>query len=420
MTTAYRLIVTACLWLNVHAVALASEPDHPKPIPQSRRAMLEALDKLKSRSARLPLPDPQPAVSNNESSDQPSSPASQSRSLGVVNNGRMRTLYLPEQLSRRANPTSPSKPDSDASYQFATELFWIVSRVNNCHYCLGHQEDKLLKLGVPESNLLLLDTDWSDFSAKHQAALHFAKILTHQPHRISRADIDELLVHYSKDEALEIAFLIGRYNATNRWTDSLGIPQETHRRFDTKLGQSEIDLPSIVTVETASERPFINDFQQWKNRLTKETQNVQPSIEEALATNKAAGPDWADQVRAARHVGSLDPVLKAKIAFVAACEDQAWAMQAEGLQRLAAYDIDPEAAYALRASIESDQPIDSASVALKFALKLTSQPQSMTDRDIANLEPHFDEHEIAEIVYHTGLAAMLNRLSIVATIVSSP
>jgi hypothetical protein len=37
----------------------------------------------------------------------------------------------------------------------------------------------------------------------------------------------------------------------------------------------------------------------------------------------------------------------------------------------------------------------------------------MTDRDIENLQQHFNADQIAEIVYHTGTAAMLNRLTIV-------
>jgi len=206
MITAYRLIITTIVSLNIHAITLASEPDKPKPIPQSRRSMLDALDKLKSRSARLTLPDLQPDGSE---TDQP-------RSLGVVNNGRMRALYLPEELSRRTNSASQATANSDAAYPFATELFWIVSRVNNCHYCLGHQEDKLLKIGVTENSLLMLDTDWSGFSAKQQAALAFAKKLTYQPHQISHSDIKEMRLHYTTDELFEIAFLIGRYNATNR------------------------------------------------------------------------------------------------------------------------------------------------------------------------------------------------------------
>jgi len=432
MTTACRCIFTAILSLNLHAIAWASEPDNPKPIPNSRQSMLNALDKLKSRTARLPLPNSETIIGENVANNGSNIGAAQSRSLGVVNNGRMRALYLPEELSRRPNASAQPRSESDTAYQFTTELFWIVSRVNNCHYCLGHQEDKLLKLGVPESNLLLLDTDWSGFSAKHQAGLAFAKKLTQQPHRISRSDIDSMRLHYTTDEILEIAFLIGRYNATNRWTDSLGIPQESHRHFNTKLDPSQLELPSIVTVQAVNDRLFIADFQQWQNRMKAETANSElrkrfgtpdggtlAAIEQLLTTIKTAGKDWADQVRDAHRVGKLDSALKAKIAFVAAQEDHAWDMQDDALVQLAANNVSPETAYALRIDLNNPSRTDATSAALKFSLKLTSQPQIMTDRDIADLEQYFDAQEIAEIVYHTGLAAMLNRLTLVASIAST-
>jgi len=143
---------------------------------------------------------------------------------------------------------------------------------------------------------------------------------------------------------------------------------------------------------------------------------MESAIEKLLLTNKAAGQGWVDQVRAAHRVGSLDSVLKAKIAFVAAYEDHAWDMQEYALRQLAANDVDLESAYALRSNVANPSHTDSTTAALNFVVKLTSQPQNMTDRDIATLEPHFNSHEIAEIVYHTGLAAMLNRLTLVANI----
>ncbi len=432
MTTTYRHCLVAILFFHAHPIIWANESDSPKPVPQARRSMLEALDKLKSRTARLPLSDAKTDTRDNVKIERPDTDIAQSRSLGIVNNGRMRALYLPEELSRRTNSTSQPRTESDITYQLATELFWIVSRVNNCHYCLGHQEDILLKVGVSESDLLLLDTDWSGFSAKHQAALAFTKKLSHQPHHINRTDIDAMQLHYTTDEILEIAFLIGRYNSTNRWTDSLGIPQESHRQFNTKLDPSQLEIPSVVTVQATSDRPMTANYQQWQQRLNDEAKvsgfakqygnaegNLTVSVQQLLETIQSAGKGLADQVQNARHIGKLDPALKAKIAFVAAWEDQAWVMQQLSLEQLASSDVIPQAAFALRTDLENQPLNDPTSAAIQFARKLTSQPQSMTDQDIIKLEHHFDAQEIAEIVYHTGLAAMLNRLTIVACIVST-
>lgn len=431
MITTYRYFLILLLSLHSQSIGRANEPDSPKPIPQSRKSMLEALEKLKSRTPRLPLPESQATQNDTAVNDRPGiTITSAPRSLGVVNNGRMRALYLPEELSRRTSSPADPKNASSIDYRFATELFWIVSRVNNCHYCLGHQEDKLLQAGMSESELLLLDTDWSDFKPKQQAALEFAKKLTHQPHLIDRSDIEAMLAHYSTSEILEIAFLIGRYNATNRWTDSLGIPQESHRQFTTKLDPTGLNSSSVVTVEAKSDRPPATDFHQWQQQLMEANMgstlqkfngnaagSLSASMEQLLIKIPPAGRDWAAQVKDAQRVGLLDPVLKAKIAFVAAHADHAWEMQRWALDRLANSGVNHETAFALRVDLDKRSRTEPTAAALEFALKLTSQPQNMTDQDILKLEQHFDAQEIAEIVYHTGLAAMLNRLTRVASIV---
>lgn len=404
---------------------LADDFNSPKPVPQSRQAMLEALEQLKSRDARLPLPE----VSDDTMADAVGSSESLSRQPSVVNNSRMRAMYLPEQLAR--SQRSGGQPDgaSGESYRFATELFWIVSRVNNCHYCLGHQEDKLLKIGVPESTLLSLDTDWSGFTAKQQAALGFAKKLTYQPHEIQDADIDAMREHFTVAEVLEIAFLVGRYNATNRWTDSLGIPQESHRRFDSRLPAADLKASSIVAVTRWEDRPVILDYQQWIGRLELEVAaskfreqyagpegDIADAVNRLLVTNKYAGSFWVTQLSDAKQHGELEPVLKAKIAFVAAIQDKAWDMQDYALRQLAVHGVTPLQAFGM---LKADVQGDSDSSALAFVEKLTAKPQSITDEDIARLQKHFGDAQIAEIVYHTGLAAILNRLVIVASIASS-
>jgi len=428
----------ALAWLVLSpGLVRGQDPQSPKEVPVSRLEMLQALEDLKSRSPRLPLP---PIVQRPET-------VGAGQGLGVVNNGRMRAAYLPSEL----NPARPSATGgADKSlipYELATKLFWIVSRVNNCHYCLGHQEEKLQKVGVGESTLFSLDTDWTVFNAAEQAAFRFAHQLTHLPHQISRQDVDLLRRHYSDDEILEIAFLVGRYNATNRWTDSLGIPQEEHRDFRSQLSDDDLGVESRVAIPKAIPRTPLKRFQGWKDEADAQAgrvawlapaatavgnEPVEPH-ERLLGSIAAAGPSWVSQIRQARLVGTLPASLKDKIAFVAAREDRAWYMQNLSLSRLAQAGVTPEAAYQLGGS-ETDGPLadgqsaDSTSpsggdaaeevaagvaerVALRFVSKLTARPQEINDADVASLLDHFSEYQVAEIVYHTGLAAMLNRLT---------
>lgn len=425
-----RLSVLAVLGIAIPVNS--QEVKSGKVVPSSRKEMLNALELLKHRQPRIPLPKDAPEPGGQSVAISPAVPGSPG-SLGVVNNGLMRSHYLPEELQSRGGLSSVTS-DNALPYDFVTKLFWIVSRVNNCHYCLGHQEAKLQAVGMTEESLLALDTDWSQFSEKERVAFDFSRQLTLAPHRITERDIEPLRRHFSDLQILEIAFVVGRYNSTNRWTDSLGIPQEHHRDYLSRLSDEEISRKSQVAVYGFQPRPGFVDYAAWKSAFDKEASRESwlpidlvstdglPRHEALLTAIPAAGANWVKQTRDAERVGQLKQVLRHKIAYVAARSDHAWYMQHLSRQKLLADGLSEEDIFHLAktpdelaaASIDAAAPLDADALALAFALKLTEQPQSMTDSDVEQLTKHFSPHEIAEIVFHVGLAALLNRLTEVA------
>src|SRR5262249_28279571 len=121
-----------------------------------------------------------------------------------------------------------------------------VSRANNCRYCTGHQEVKLSADGVKEEALAALDGDWSEFTPAERAAFAFTLKLTTEPNRISDADIDRLRSHYTDLQILEILAADCGFNAMNRWTGALAIPQEEHRVYLTPTPEKYKALRSRV------------------------------------------------------------------------------------------------------------------------------------------------------------------------------
>src|SRR5690606_38997323 len=128
---------------------------------------------------------------------------------------------------RRRDPD----PKMTLDYPFKTSLFWIVSRGNNCTYCLGHQESKLSSAGLTDDQIAALDGDWERFDPSTRAAFAFTKTLSFAPHTLSDADIDALRPHFTDDQIAEIILSVAGFNATNRWTGALRIPQEEHREY---------------------------------------------------------------------------------------------------------------------------------------------------------------------------------------------
>jgi hypothetical protein len=95
----------------------------PPPIPLTRPEMKQYLEDMKARKPRIPLPE----LTEDEKAK-----------LGpraADYEARLRYHYLPASETRGGFGFG-REPDPKMSldYAFKTELFWIVSRTNNCHY----------------------------------------------------------------------------------------------------------------------------------------------------------------------------------------------------------------------------------------------------------------------------------------------
>ena len=418
---AIRSLVGAALFGScmLGSSAMAQEQTPAVQPPATRQEMLRMLDSLKSRQARLPYTAPADAVEG-----------------GVVNNRALRELYLPDLFKSTDPPAGQSSATADpvVDYRFATQMFWIVSRANDCAYCLGHQEGKLKKVGVDEEGLLALDTDWMAFGEPQREAFALTRKLTLTPQLIGDGDIDALKRHFTDDQVLTILYLVGRYNATNRWTDATGIPQEAYRDFSTALSADALDRPSKVAA-VAMPRRHAESFEAWEGRLAEAKRRVarlkptrevsakaepievtgaeasEATHERLLAAIPQAGPTAVRQARDAMGKGKLDSRLKEKIAFLAAFEDEAWYMQSLLLARLGAAGVTREQAYDLAAGDLESVADPAERAALRFARKLTVDPVQVVDGDIESLGEHYSPYQIAEIIHVVATSAMLDRFT---------
>lgn len=102
----------------------------PNPVPLTRPLMKQALEDLKGRTPRIPLPELTDADKEN---------------LGeraTSYESRLRHHYLSVTDGQRSGGTGRgtggfgrnNDPDMTLDYAFTVELFWLVSRTNNCLY----------------------------------------------------------------------------------------------------------------------------------------------------------------------------------------------------------------------------------------------------------------------------------------------
>lgn len=442
--TRFSLICSSLFAVALVGVLHAGDASNqPKNVPATREEIKDALNQLKYRKPRLPLPPP----TEDELRAAKERGSASGLGSGIINNARMRQLHLPEELKTN-NPPRPQSnprerdPNQIFDYAFSTELFWIVSRVNNCHYCLGHQEHKLLSAGLTDDRIAALDGDWALFTPAEQAAFAFTRKLTFEPHRIGDEDIAKLKAHYNDAQVFEIVSLVSRYNSTNRWTDSLGIPQEDHREFKTPTIEKYRDYVTTVAPinpgvtggapAKAAERPALES----RSEVTAALQVCQkrtprlPLAEDAAARTALTG-DWAPgalpqwvrlllsnpksgassvtNYRTLAEKGKLAPVMRARISWIAARYDRSWYALGDAARRLKALGVTEDEIFDLDTPSKGFKPAEQ--VVFEFTRKLTTEPQLITDADIEGLRKYYSDSEVAEIVHRVTTAAHFDRLT---------
>ena len=408
-------------------------------LTKTRPEMKQRIEGLKQREARIPLP----ALT-------PEEIAAGRRS---VNNGRLRSIYLPEswQSSRGSSASSSGRTGGGQNvnaalaqaqqapdYAFKTRLFWIVSRTNDCQYCLGHQELKLKRAGMTDDQIASLDCKWTAFPANEQAAMTFTRNVTLTPHLVTTEDIAAMKRHFTDEQFVDILQTIASNNSTNRWTASTGIPQDKSFGGDEP---SQLDTPTSDEFSKIETKVAPFDYKPraaWESRAEAEAalaacRNRTPSVKlpaietarQALAadTPGVTPPAWvqaaayspASALRLWKHRqaiardGKLDPKLKAQIAWVVSRENRAWYSMAHARTRLNALGVPDDVLFAIGASEDAFTPSERAT--FSFARKLTSAPHTIVDEDVAGLRKLFSDHEVAEILFLTCDANMFDRFT---------
>lgn len=436
-----RWVIAASLTLLGPVLARADEPaaadDGVPAVPATRDDLKRALEESKHNQPRLPLPSPTEADRARAASGD---------SWGIVNNGLMRRHYLPAGVTMGG---FSREPDSRMTlgYPFQTRLFWIVSRANNCTYCMGHQETKLSAVGMIDDEIAALDGDWANFSPAEQTAFAFTRKLTFEPHDITDADLDALRAHYDDDQMLEIIAVVGNFNAMNRWTGALRIPQEDHREYLTPTSEPFRDLLSRIaplptgrtgsapSYAAPSERPPLESRAEVEAALSScrerspriplasdsDASDPTPNWERLLLRFPVYGPARIAMHRASESEGELDPRFKAIIAYVAARYDRAWYALGHAERRLGSLGFSSDEIAVLddlarplaaqeRSQLGSSPDVLDRLVA-SFTRKLTVDPALIGDSDIAVLRAHFNDKEVAEIVFQITEAAFFDRLT---------
>jgi alkylhydroperoxidase family enzyme len=301
---------------------------------------------------------------------------------------------------------------------------------------LGHQELKLRGAGLDDDTIGALDSDWSIFNPRQQAALAYARKLTLEPQLVGDKDIAALKPLFSDAEIIELTYNIARFNSTNRWTDGLGIPQdqrfgEEHSGLDTPTSERFQQTTSIVTPQTRAGRPplpseeeVVQAIDVCRHRKARVELPAEDKAANALA-GAIGGRSPMEWQRAMSQLATTGPAqvaslhtimsdhhlplrLKAELALISAIHNRAWYAVGHAVHRLQELGVSTDE----MASLFDESPAaNAAASAHRLAAKLTTDPHLITDADIAQVRDNFSDAETAQIVHVICMANMFDRFT---------
>jgi alkylhydroperoxidase family enzyme len=351
-------------------------------------------------------------------------------------------------------------------YAFKTELFWIVSRANNCQYCQGHQESKLLAAGLKEDEIAALDGDWSEFTPAQRSAFAFARKLTYEPYRLEDADIDALRKDYKDLQILEMILSVAGNNAINRWKEGAGVPQSkdggnfgrrtgagpgavpppdahpqtyltpTSEKFRTRITRVAPVVNDPATGEptrlTVCNRPPLESRAEVEKALDASRKRAPrlPLLDEAGARAVVSEawpegplPQWArlvanfpreglnrvTSIRSAEEKGNISPLLKARVSWIIARQDRAWYALGLAKKRLNELGQTDEQIAALDGDWSEFTPADRAEFTL--ARKLAASPVVLTDADVDNAVKLAGPRDVVQLISYVTTRASFDRIT---------
>lgn len=82
------------------------------------------------------------------------------------------------------------------------------------------------RLNVDHTKLMAMAKDDSQLSPRELVAVTFARKITRDPAKLTKADYDALVKEFQQQGALEVLLQCGNFAYMNRFTDGLRLPSE--------------------------------------------------------------------------------------------------------------------------------------------------------------------------------------------------
>ena len=113
------------------------------------------------------------------------------------------------------------------SKRFLEIALVVVSKLNECEYCVAHHEPRLLAEGLDaETAARILEPDCPGLDEVERLVRDYAVQVTTDARRVSDAQFDALREHFSEAQMVELTLRIALCGFFNRFNDAMRIELE--------------------------------------------------------------------------------------------------------------------------------------------------------------------------------------------------
>ncbi len=149
-------------------------------------------------------------------------------SYGPFANQAAVLAHVPPALEHLASMLMQLKERQAVRWRYIELAIVVVSKLNECHYCVGHHSPMLHVEGLSNEAIATLPgTDHPELDDVDRLVIEYATLVTQNAGRIREAVFDGLRTHFTDAQIVELTLRIALCGFFNRFNDALQVDDET-------------------------------------------------------------------------------------------------------------------------------------------------------------------------------------------------
>ncbi len=145
--------------------------------------------------------------------------------------------HVPSALQHMMGMLLELRAQKNVPFRYIELAIVAVSRINECHYCVGHHKPLLLVEGLSSAGAdgILEYASHPELNDVDKLVVEYAIAVTNNPQRIRDSLFERLRSHFSEPQIVELTLRIALCGFFNRFNDALqidgayGDPDTPHR-----------------------------------------------------------------------------------------------------------------------------------------------------------------------------------------------